>query len=86
MFKVVFCLAYFVVNYLNVSFHGLMTSVEEEKSFFPLSIACNFVVYVRLLVILWFMFILLVIRILLWHTLGLPIYYFVTINNTLLGT
>ena len=34
VFNVVFRLAYFVVNYLNVSFHGLMTSVEEDKSDF----------------------------------------------------
>ena len=34
MFCVVFCIAYSVVNHLNVSFSGLITSVGEERADF----------------------------------------------------
>ena len=34
MFYAVFCIAYFVIHYFNVSFSGLFTSVGEERADF----------------------------------------------------
>ena len=34
MFYAVFCIAYFVIHYFNVSFSGLFTSVWEERADF----------------------------------------------------
>ena len=53
-------IAYFVVNYLNVSFCGLITSVGGERADF-----CA----IKLLVVLWFLIILWVLRI---FCVGLP--------------
>ena len=40
-------MSYSIVNYLNVSYSGLITSVWEERAIFQLSITCNYVVSVK---------------------------------------
>ena len=44
MFYVIFCTAYSVVNYLNVIFTRLITSVSKEELIFLPWMTCNFVV------------------------------------------
>ena len=70
MFYVVFRTPYSVVDYLYVSFSGLITSVGEESQFFLLSSTRKNVVSVRrgflLLLVLGIGCV-----ILLWHNLGL---------------
>ena len=45
---VVFCIAYSVVNYLDIKYSGLITSIGEERVvFFCYCFTCNYVVFVR---------------------------------------